>query len=147
MALITTRKMNEDDAQAVAVLSAQLGYPVSKIELKNRFLRIAATIGNVLFVALDDEQTVIGWMHVHTVDRLEVGRYAEIGGIVVDAAMRGKGVGRALMRCAGAWARDCGYDRVKLSSGAHRIEAHAFYEHIGYSNIRTSYRFEKILKA
>jgi GNAT superfamily N-acetyltransferase len=61
--------------------------------------------------------------------------------------MRGKGVGRALMLCAEVWARDCGYDRVKLSSGAHRIEAHAFYEHIGYSNIRTSFRFEKILRA
>jgi GNAT superfamily N-acetyltransferase len=145
--MISTRVMTIQDIERVAVLSAQLGYPVSEIELQDRFLRIAAIAGNGLFVALDDEQTVIGWMHVHTIDRLEVGRYAEIGGIVVDAAVRGKGAGRALMLCAEAWARDCGYDRVKLSSGAHRIEAHAFYEHIGYSNIRTSYRFEKILKA
>ena len=86
-------------------------------------------------------------MHVHTIDRLEVGRYAEIGGIVVDETMRGRGVGSALMLCAETWAREHDFDRVKLSSGAHRIEAHAFYEHIGYSNIRTSFRFEKILKA
>jgi GNAT superfamily N-acetyltransferase len=137
--------MAMQDVERVAELSAQLGYPVPQAELQDRFLRISATIGNGLFVALDDEQTVIGWMHVHTIDRLEVGRYAEIGGIVVDAAARGKGAGRTLILCAEAWARDCGYDRVKLSSGAHRIEAHAFYEHIGYSNIRTSFRFEKIL--
>lgn len=145
--MISTRVMIVQDIERVAALSAQLGYPVSEIELKNRFLRIAATTGNAIFVAVDNAQTVVGWLHVHNIDRLEVGRYAEIGGIVVDEAARGKGAGRALMLCAEAWARECGYDRVKLSSGAHRVKAHAFYEHIGYSNIRTSYRFEKILKA
>jgi GNAT superfamily N-acetyltransferase len=138
--------MIEIDVKPVAELSAQLGYPVSKTELRNRFARIAAMSGHGLFVALNNEQSVIGWMHVHTIDRLEVGRYADIGGIVVDETMRGRGVGRALMLCAETWAREHGFDRVKLSSGAHRVEAHAFYEHIGYSNIRTSYRFEKILK-
>jgi GNAT superfamily N-acetyltransferase len=143
--LISTRSMAMQDVERVAELSAQLGYPVSKADLQSRFMRIATTIGHALFVALDENNTVVGWVHVHNIDRLEVERYADIGGIVVDAAVRGHGVGRALMLCAEAWARDCGYDRVKLSSGAHRIEAHAFYEHIGYSNIRTSYRFEKIL--
>ena len=133
------------DVKPVAELSAQLGYPVSEIELQDRFLRITATNGNGIFVALNNAQTVIGWMHVHVVDRLEVGCYADIGGIVVDETMRGRGAGRALMLCAETWAREQGFDRVKLSSGAHRIDAHAFYEHIGYSNIRTSYRFEKIL--
>ena len=103
--------------------------------------------GHGLFVALNNEQTVIGWMHVHAIDRLEVGRYADIGGIVVDETMRGRGIGRALMSCAETWAREHGFDCVKLSSGAQRVEAHAFYEYIGYSNIRTSFRFEKILKA
>ena len=137
--------MIEIDVTPVAALCAQLGYPISEIELQDRFLRIAATNGNGIFVALNNAQTVIGWMHVHVVDRLEVGRYADIGGIVVAETMRGRGVGRALMLCAETWAREQGFDRVKLSSGAHRVEAHAFYEHIGYSNIRTSYRFEKIL--
>ncbi len=139
--------MMEADVKPVAGLSAQLGYPVSETELRDRFIRIAASSGNGLFVALDGKQTVIGWLHVHTIDRIEVGRYAEVGGIVVDEAARDKGAGRALMLCAEEWARDGGYDRVKLSSGAHRSEAHAFYERIGYTNIRTSYRFEKILKA
>ena len=133
------------DVKPVAALSVQLGYPVSEIELQDRFLRITATNGNGIFVALNNAQTVIGWMHVHVVDRLEVGRYADIGGIVVAETMRGRGAGRALMLCAETWAREQGFDRVKLSSGAHRADAHAFYEHIGYRNIRTSYRFEKIL--
>ena len=137
--------MIEVDIKPVAELSAQLGYPVSEIESQDRFLRITATNGNGIFVALNNGQTVIGWMHVHVVDRLEVGRYADIGGIVVAETMRGRGAGRALMLCAETWARERGFDCVKLSSGAHRIDAHAFYEHIGYRNIRTSYRFEKIL--
>ncbi len=137
--------MIEVDVKPVAELSAQLGYPVSEIELQDRFLRIAATRGNGIFVALNNEQAVIGWLHVHAVDRLEVGRYADIGGIVVDETMRGRGFGRALMRCAETWAHEHGHDRVKLSSGAHRVEAHAFYEHIGYSHVPTSFRFERIL--
>ncbi len=137
--------MTEQDAEAVAALSEQLGYPVSGLQARDRFLRISTTMGNGFFVALNEQQTVIGWVHVHTIDRLEVARYAEIGGILVDIACRGSGVGRALMACAEEWAREAAYDRVKLSSGAHRAEAHAFYEHIGYSNIRTSIRFEKLL--
>ena len=137
--------MTEHDAEAVAALSGQLGYLASISQLRERFLRIAATIDNALFVAANDQQAVVGWVHVHTVDRLEVARYAEIGGIVVDAAYRGDGIGRSLMVSAEKWATAAGYDRLKLSSGAHRHEAHAFYNRIGYSNIRTSYRFEKLL--
>ncbi len=137
--------MTEADAEAVASLSGQLGYPVSDAQARDRFLRIAATVGNALFVAENARQIVVGWVHVHVMDRLEVERYADIGGIVVDAAYRGGGIGRALMHSAEKWAADAGYDRLKLSSGALRIEAHAFYERIGYSNIRTSFRFEKLL--
>ena len=137
--------MAEHDSEAVATLSGQLGYPVSDSQVRYRFLRIAATFGNGLFVALNEQQALVGWVHVHTVDRLQVERYAEIGGIVVAAACRGGGVGRSLMVSAEKWAADSGYDRINLSSGAHRHEAHAFYERIGYSNINTSFRFEKLL--
>lgn len=77
--------MAEHDSEAVATLSGQLGYPVSDSQVRNRFLRIAATFGNGLFVALNEQQALVGWVHVHTVDRLQVERYAEIGGIVVAA--------------------------------------------------------------
>lgn len=137
--------MTEHDAKAVAALSGQLGYPVSDSQVRDRFLRIAATMGDGLFVASNEQQAVVGWVHVHTVDRLEVERYAEIGGLVVAAVNRRGGVGRSLMVNAEKWATDSGYDRIKLSSGAHRHGAHAFYERIGYSNIRTSFRFEKLL--
>lgn len=137
--------MAEHDAKAVAALSGELGYPVSESQVRDRFLRIAATMGDGLFVASNEQQAVVGWVHVHTVDRLEVERYAEIGGLIVASACRGGGVGRSLMVSAEKWATDSGYDRIKLSSGAHRHEAHAFYERIGYSNIRTSFRFEKLL--
>ena len=102
-------------------------------------------MGDGLFVASNEQQAVVGWVHVHRVDRSEVERYAEIGGLVVAAVSRRGGVGRSLMVSAEKWATDSGYDRIKLSSGAHRHGAHAFYERIGYSNIRTSFRFEKLL--
>jgi GNAT superfamily N-acetyltransferase len=137
--------MTLGDAERVALLSEQLGYPVTIDEISTRFARITATPGNVIYVALNTARIAIGWIHVHAIERLEFERYAEIGGIVVDESSRGLGVGRALMASAESWALAQGFRRVRLSSGAQRTEAHQFYERINYANIRTSFRFERIL--
>ncbi|HYV66355.1 MAG TPA: GNAT family N-acetyltransferase, partial [Myxococcales bacterium] len=47
--------------------------------------------------------------------------------------LRGTGVGRDLVAVAEAFARDCGCERLELTSAAHRREAHRFYEKLGYS--------------
>jgi GNAT superfamily N-acetyltransferase len=143
--MILIRPMKAEDSQRVAALSEQLGYPVTSDEIRERFSRISKKRDNACMVAVDEKHVVVGWVHVHEIDRLETMLYAEIGGIVVDEAARQQGVGRLLMTAAEAWAREHGYASVRLSSGLHRAEAHQFYEQIGYRNIRTAYRFEKLL--
>jgi GNAT superfamily N-acetyltransferase len=89
---------------------------------------------------------VVGWVHVHLylllVDDLE----AEIGGLVVDADLRGQGVGAQLMAAAEAWARENGCQSVYLRSNTLRTEAHAFYRHLGYSLIKSQYAFRKVIR-
>jgi GNAT superfamily N-acetyltransferase len=143
--MISIRAMAVNDIERVAALSAQLGYPVSAADVQQRWQRINQKIGNACLVAVDASDHVIGWIHVHEIDRLETVLYAEIGGLVVDEAVRKQGVGKLLMSAAESWVLEQGYPLVRLSSGLHRTDAHRFYEHIGYHNIRTAYWFEKVL--
>ena len=63
--------------------------------------------------------------------------------VVVDAAVRGCGVGRALVREALAIARSEGASRVMLTSNASRAAAHRLYESMGFERYDTDcYRFD-----
>ena len=77
--------MRLSDAEAVAELSAQLGYGSSTAQVTERFLRLHQSSNDGLFVAVQDAK-VVGWVHVYGVKLLESDGYAEIGGVVVDVA-------------------------------------------------------------
>lgn len=134
--------MVQTDAEAVTELSAQLGYETMPTQLVRRFLALQQGPNNGLFVAVRDAEAV-GWLHAYGVLLLETDGYAEIGGVVVDAAVRRQGVGRLLVQQAGVWTAAHGFGELRLRSGLHRREAHAFYERLGYELAKTSYMFRK----
>ncbi|MGI4791496.1 MAG: GNAT family N-acetyltransferase [Janthinobacterium lividum] len=136
------RPMTVDDAQEVAALSGQLGYPATESQVLDSFQAISAKPDNAFFVA--DNGGVVGWLQVLGVHFLaSLAPFAEIGGLVVDAAFRRQGVGRALMAQAEEWAKAQGYAEVRLRSGLHRTDAHQFYERIGYTLAKTNHMFCK----
>jgi GNAT superfamily N-acetyltransferase len=98
-----------------------------------------------VFVA-ELEGRVVGWVHVHLYCLLVEDIEAEIGGLVVDTGMRGRGLGTQLMRAAEAWAVDKGCKSVYLRSNTLRADAHEFYQQIGYRLIKSQYAFRKMLK-
>jgi GNAT superfamily N-acetyltransferase len=57
---------------------------------------------------------------------------AEIESVVVDEPFRGKGIGEAMMRWAIENARERGCQRVQLTSNKRRLDAHRFYERLGF---------------
>lgn len=57
---------------------------------------------------------------------------AYIGELAVAAGHRTRGIGRALVAAVEAWARDSGYTRVTLETGARNDAARAFYAKLGY---------------
>ncbi|HEV3253105.1 MAG TPA: GNAT family N-acetyltransferase [Candidatus Acidoferrales bacterium] len=132
------------DAAALAPLSGQLGYPATPEETAQRLRRILDDAQHAVFVA-EAAGRVAGWVHVFVYRTMESDARAEIGGLVVDEAARSRGIGRALMAGAEAWAREKGCQAVGLRSNVIREKAHAFYEALGYRLIKTQKCFRKTL--
>jgi GNAT superfamily N-acetyltransferase len=144
-ATVTVRLMREGDAQAVAELCGQLGYPATPSEVLGRFQRLARREDARVFVAEDEDGGIAGWTHVYVEYLLESDNGAELGGLVVADGSRGRGVGRALLAAAEEWARERGCRYVRVRSKVERTAAHAFYEHVGYVQFKTQKNFRKPL--
>jgi len=68
--------------------------------------------------------------------------YAVLENIVVDAARRGERIGEALVRHAIDAARRGGCHKVALMSRVERIDAHRFYERLGFTPAHAGYRLD-----
>lgn len=141
--VVAVRPMRLEDAAAVTDLSCQLGYPTTVALVRDRFGAIADRRDAGLFVAQDAADRVIGWVHIYGTYLLESEPHAEIGGLVVAEEARGRGVGRALVAAAEAWAERHGYGTVRVRSNVARVHARGFYEHLGYAHMKTQNNFQK----
>jgi GNAT superfamily N-acetyltransferase len=138
--------MTAADAERVAALAGELGYPSTPAQITARLLAMGANPESSALVALDAGGTIQGWVHVYGRRHVESDVSAEIGGLVVDPASRGQGIGRALMEAAESWARERGYGRVTLGSSTVRVETHQFYQRLGYAILKSQYRFQKPIR-
>jgi GNAT superfamily N-acetyltransferase len=64
---------------------------------------------------------------------------------VVDARERGRGVGRRLVAAVEEWARARGLEQIAVRSNVTREESHPFYEHLGYTRVKTQHAYRKRL--
>jgi GNAT superfamily N-acetyltransferase len=96
-----------------------------------RLRSIGSRPDHAVLVAADGAR-LLGWVHVFVTRRLETDARAEIGGLVVDESCRGRGLGRALVRSAEAWARSYGLRLLRVRSNVTRERAHRFYEREGF---------------
>lgn len=131
--MIHIRLASPADAQAIAGLCEQLGYPTTVEQARQRLEVLSPRADHAIFVAQDAAGQVIGWMHMHATHHLQAEPYAEIGGLVVDAAHTGQGIGGALVQRGEAWVIAQGYAQLRVRSNVMRAEAHQFYLKHGYS--------------
>lgn len=131
------------DAKEIARLCLQLGNQIRVEQVEDRLEKINQEKDSILFL-YEMDNTICGWVHVFGKCIIQL-EYAEIGGLVVDTEYRGKGIGKYLMQKAQVWALEKGYSEVRLRSGGHRKEAHAFYKSIGYGNIKWQEVFSRKL--
>ena len=138
------RQMQAHDVECVATLITELGYPATSADIERRFEGIDGHDDQILLVA-DAGGEAIGWIHVAVHPYLQNDASAEILGLVVTGAQRGRGLGAALVDAAESWAvrQGCGFLRVR--SRVIRERAHAFYERHGFQRIKTQHCFQKTI--
>jgi GNAT superfamily N-acetyltransferase len=137
------RAASLEDAPQLAALSTQLGYPASADEVAGRLSRLLSKAEHMVRVAESPGGDVIGWIHAEERHILESPVWCEIMGLVVDAAHRDRGAGRALVEEVEAWARERGLRTVKVRSNITREESHPFYLRLGYARSKTQHVYLK----
>lgn len=139
---LTIRDAESRDADAVAGLLGQLGYPTDAAALGARLERLRI-VGDRVVVA-ERDGAVIGLAHLHVSPTLEYERpAAKVTALVVDTSHRGQGVGRALVEAMEAEARARRCELLFLTTAARREDAHEFYRRVGLEE--TGKRFAKSL--
>lgn len=141
---IQIRAARLEDAEALARLSEQLGYPATADGIRGRLEKIMRDPSAAVFVA-ETSSGIAGWIQLLEQHILETGLGAEVAGLVVDARVRRRGVGRRLMERAERWGGERGCEFVNLRSNVTRAAAHAFYESLGYRHIKTQKALRKEL--
>jgi GNAT superfamily N-acetyltransferase len=144
-AAIKIRRAKSGDAEQIAKLSGQLGYPATTAQIARRLRNIRPASEHAVLVAEASGGTVIGWLHVSVQPLLEVELRAEVNGLVVADDTRSQGAGRLLLQCAEEWARERRCKNMSVRSNVTRERAHQFYLRNGYEHYKTQKAFRKAL--
>jgi GNAT superfamily N-acetyltransferase len=129
------RRATLADAAEIARCLAALGYGTPPDLVAERLASFEDGQMDAVFVAPDSAgATLLGVASVHLLALFHAaGLLGRITALAVTEEARGRGVGRALVAAAEAWAWSAGARRMEVTSGDHRAGAHAFYQAVGYA--------------
>ena len=144
---IKIRKARRGDAERIAQLTGELGYPASAAQIAVRLRQLTPVSKHAVFVAESPEAGtgVVGWVHVSVSHLLESDVRAEVNGLIVAEGQRSEGAGAKLLEAAESWARHRGCRGMNVRSNVIRERAHKFYERQGYEHYKTQKAFRKPL--
>ena len=139
------RRAAEGDAEALAGLSGALGYGAEREVIRERLQAILGSDSNLMIVAVDPGGRVVGWLQACAGHRVQTGSRVEITGLVVDAEVRRRGVGRRLVGEAVRWAQGRSAEAVVVRSNVQRAESHRFYPALGFDLSKTQAVYQRDL--
>jgi len=140
---VTIRVAQYGDAPVLVDLLAQLGYPQTLVVVEQMLQRSAADRTQIVFVA-EYEQQVVGFaalVKLYYFHRHE--DMARLSSLVVNEAHRSHRIGEQLLQAAEQWARQQQCKVLELASNVKRVDAHRFYERLGYN--KTGWRLWKAI--
>jgi len=130
--MATIRVAMPADAEELAKLSGQLGYPADAAAMLRRLDGVMSHQAGVVLVAVDPQGGVGGFAHIEPRRLLIAEPFAELAALVVSENSRGQHVGSALLAAAEGWAREQGFANMRVRSNVIRERAHRFYLREGY---------------
>jgi GNAT superfamily N-acetyltransferase len=138
---VSLREARPEDAPALAVLLAELGYPNSVESLQARLRAFAADPSSFVLIAVKADR-VLGLASASVLPLLhEDGSWCRLSALVVGEGSRRAGIGRELVAEVEERARaaGCRYLEVTSGEGPERAAAHAFYEALGLEQVSRRY--------
>jgi GNAT superfamily N-acetyltransferase len=140
---ITLRIATTDDAERIASLFTDEGYPAGPSDIVSRLERFASPHSRVIVAELEGE--VLGFIAIHALPRFEHDdRIIRVLALVVDAGVRERGVGHLLMTEAEGVGRELGAAFIEVTAGHHRPDAQRLFESLGYDASVTTYLRKRI---
>ena len=135
---VTLRAATATDAEAIAALFTDEGYPSGPSDIVERLAGFETELSRV--IVADNDGQVLGFIAVHALPRFEhTDRILRIMALVVDAGERGRGIGRLLMEDAERFGREVDAAFAEVTAGHHRPEARHLYEELGYDGTVAAY--------
>ena len=142
------RNIKIEDAEAIQrICSISLGYSVSIETVMRQIQKLSMDVNHHYIYVYEDEelQTVVGFVHAEVYESLYSYAGLNILGLAVMPEFQGEGIGKELMHYLEVNAKNDSVSFVRLNSADYRVEAHKFYESIGYVCDKTQKRFIKRL--
>ncbi|CAK1238397.1 GNAT family N-acetyltransferase [Fructobacillus tropaeoli] len=120
----------------------ELGYDYPIEKAKNQLLQVLEDQRHhLLAVAENPQHKVLGYLHAEVYQEIYVDSALNILALAVNQSVQGQGIGSALIK----WLEEAGKSRnihtIRLNSGANRQDAHAFYRHLGFEEVKTQKKF------
>jgi len=137
------RPAQPSDAEAMASLAEQLGYPCTGTEVRKRLNEMKDPVQYGAFVAVRPQGEIAGWIGAYVFRAVELAPFVEISGLVVEKTLRSRGIGKALLNAAEDWARNAELPVILVTSNITRARAHQFYLSNGYELVKTQRIFRK----
>ena len=141
------REIEISDAEDIQkICKTSLGYDVDISTVRNQIKKLSCDNKNHILAVYEDENTkkVIGFVHAQVYESVYSDTGLNILGLAVDPDLWGNGVGKKLMYYIEKYALDNNMAFIRLNSANYRLEAHKFYENIGYTSDKLQKRFIKI---
>ncbi|PWF41066.1 GNAT family N-acetyltransferase [Massilia glaciei] len=140
---VHTRAAEAGDVARMVELFGQLGYANTAADVRERLGAHFGSRDDRVFVA-ESDGVICGVVVVVVLHPMHLpAPRATISALVVDENMRSRGVGAVLVQRSEQHAADTGCSHLELASRDFRTRAHAFYEGIGFVEVRK--RFVKEL--
>ena len=138
VAQLTIRPAAEDDAERLAALLTDEGYPAGPSDIAARLARFDGTDAHVLVAEQADE--VLGFIAFVLVPRFETDdRFIRIVTLVVDPGARERGIAKALLADVERAGGEAGAAFLEVTAGHHRPDARQLFESVGYDATVTTY--------
>lgn len=126
------RSATIEDAADIVGLMRQLGYSVNISLIEEKLRDFSGSATDTVFVA-ELENEVVGCISCHITSLFhKKGSSGRITSLVIKLRRRRTGVGRALVAKAEEFFKAKGCIKAEVTSGSHRLEAHKFYEALGF---------------